>query len=52
MSLRKLYYLSSVAGKLKNLFLLFAGHIVKNVSSLLKAIHEEKQGEDLSNIEL
>ena len=35
---------SSVAGKLKNLFLLFAGHFVKNVTTLLTAIHEDNDG--------
>lgn len=35
---------SSVAEKLKSLFLLFAGHIIKNATSVLDSNHEEKQG--------
>lgn len=34
----------SVAEKLKHLFLLFAGHIVKNVAQLLESNSEEGKG--------
>ncbi len=34
----------SVAEKLRNLFLLFAGHLLKNVSALLDSNNGEKQG--------
>ena len=37
-------YSSSVAEKLKNLFLLFAGHIVKNAALLLRTINDETKG--------
>ena len=37
-------YSCSVAVKLKNLFLLFAGHIVKNAAFLLKTISDEAEG--------
>ena len=35
----------SVAGKLKVLFLLFAGHIVKNAASLLEQTNHQDQGD-------
>ena len=35
----------SIAGKLKNLFLLFAGHIIKNITTLLTALHDDREGE-------
>ncbi len=37
--------LYSIAGKLKNLFLLFAGHIIKNITTLLTALHDDREGE-------
>ena len=36
---------NSVAGKLKGLFLLFAGHVVTNMASLLKETNKDKHGE-------
>ncbi len=38
----------SIAGKLKNLFLLFAGHIVKNITTLLTALHDDREGKGTS----
>lgn len=48
-----LFYLTpSVAAKLKGLFVLFAGYLVKNCASLLDAANISKTGEMIRNVEL
>lgn len=48
-----LFYLTpSVAAKLKGLFVLFAGYLVKNCASLLDASNISKTGKLIRNVEL